>query len=289
MRLVVLPLLASSAAATAPFIWSLGPAGTSAHFSHHWSGGATVALAFASLGLLAGQGIWTLAVDSARTRTLENFNNALGDTIQAFSELVDSNMQTRDRHAFLHTIVKEAKSLLPLESARVCLYLLEARDEERGAEVHLEYFFHAGRNDHPRMRFQPDQPASRAAIETAKGTTDRLVTDIRRPSAHVQCDPNVVYRSFMQVPLRAGGEPWGLLTIDTPTRTRFTSEHRAVARTIARFVEIANDRVAAAARDFSPELSALDDALENQIKQATARQPSRKPGSRGRVTSGERG
>ncbi len=222
---------------------------------------ATVAVGALALLLVVVQGTWTRRVDSARAVSLETFNHALGDTIQAFSQLVDSARTGVDRDHYLHAIVKEAKSLLPLESPRVCVYLLEGREGEEATE-YLKYAAHAGRNDNPRSEFSPGTPHGDAAISVARGTTDRLVDDIHKRGQPIECGENAIYRSFMQVPLSRGPRPWGILTVDTTRKTRFTDEHRSVARTIARFIELANDKVAEAADDVQPEMREAQQQLE---------------------------
>lgn len=257
----VLPVLAILAAAFVPVLWDLEPIANLEQRLKSLPSLASAVLLLVAVALTVVQGVHSTK-ESRRIRgTLETFNHALGDTVRALGYLIDSDKGPLDREAFFRSMVSEAKAVIPLESPRVCVYELEAADEESGEEDFLRLTTFGGRLDPPRSRFEGNTEHGQAAIQVAKGTVLKCVDDHRKAPIQVDRDPDAVWHSFMMVPLHVDGYPRGLLTIDTTKATTFSLEQMAVARTVGRFIEIGMKGVSEAARMTDPEVRSVRSQL----------------------------
>ena len=91
----------------------------------------------------------------------------------------------------------------------------------------------------------------------------------------------------MQVPLRANGDPLGLLSIDTRSSTTFSDEHVAIARTAASIISLGMAEVLRAAADTSDEVGEVLERVKTAKRSATADAVSVAPTSIGSDVEGE--
>jgi GAF domain-containing protein len=261
----VLPLAAVFLAAALPIVFDATPATWPEKFKDPWIyvfGG----LGVSTVVLTILQAVLSQTHRSSAQRGLSHFSHALGDTVAAVRELVESDGTHVDRQRFLESMASEAKSLVPLDTPRICVYVLEAPDDEDGHD-YLKYVTHKGRIDQPRPLFLPTDNHGQDAIAVAKGNTHRCVDDSNKLSAgpiHVQRDADAMWRSFIIMPLRANNKPWGALMIDTVKQTHFTQDQIAVCQAVARFIELGLRRVEEASDDTGPEVLAAIAAFKSE-------------------------
>ena len=252
-----LPSAAVVLAAALPIVFEATPAEWPDKFADPWVY-VFVAAAIGTVVLTIVQGVLAQRRRSATQAGLSHFSHALGDTVAAVRTLVESEGTHADRQRFLEAMASEAKSLVPLETPRICVYVLEAPDEEDSHD-YLKYVTHKGRTDPPRTEFLPDQAHGSAAIAVAKGNTHRCIDDWRKSDSTlspIDRDPDALWRSFIIMPIRASGNPWGALMIDTIRLTRFTNDQIAICQAVARFIELGLERVEEASDDTGPEVAA---------------------------------
>ncbi|WP_217615946.1 GAF domain-containing protein [Cellulomonas sp. GbtcB1] len=254
----LLPVLAGGLAAGAPILWDLASEDTEGQFDSPWFYLFVIAT-LGALTLTIVQGVLSTRRASAVRRALSDFNHSLGDTILALGRLPDARNGVSARDAFVETVIREAKSIMPLPSPRVCVYELDSNDDAEGngnagPVEFLRLIKSGGRNDPPRNLFTVDDEHGRAAIANAKGNLPRCVEKPKKSRFQVQRDPEALWESFVLVPLKVDGRPRGMVTIDTTAKTTFTSDHVAVAMTIARFIEIGMKSLFDAAEETAPEV-----------------------------------
>lgn len=273
------PVLAVITAGAAPILWDLAPehARTTSPYFYLF----LLCSALAVVSVIA-QGTLGSRKSVAIRKSVADYNHKLTDTIRALQRLIQSNNDDNARRAFFDSIVSEAKSLMPLEAARICVYDLEAIDtgEDEEQQLYLRLASHGGRGDLPRTEFTSETPHGEAAIAVATGTALKCVDDPSKEGDSIHREPNALWESFLAVPIRSGSRPLGMVTIDTTRKTQFTSDHQAVALTIGKFIELGLSSVAEAAADPKPELSDLLVKLgEGGAGHDPARQPSSQPGA----------
>ena len=252
-----LPVAAVVLAAALPIVFEATPNEWPKKFADPWIY-VFFGLALATGVLTIFQGVLAQRRRNATQTGLSQFSHALGDTVAAVRTLVESEGTHRDRQRFLEAMASEAKALVPLETPRICVYVLEAPDDEDSHD-YLKYVTHKGRTDPPRTEFLPDVPHGRAAIAVAKGNTHRCIDDWRKNDSTlspIDRDPDALWRSFIIMPIRASGKPWGALMIDTVRLTRFTNDQIAICQAVARFIELGLQRVEEASDDTRPEVAA---------------------------------
>lgn len=232
-----------------------------------WAGVAILAFAICVTVWL---GIHTTQSAKRARGTLTAFNDALGDTIRSLGRLLGSDKTAAAQEQFFRDMVAEAKSLVPLPSPRICVYLLDAHEAEDGPEEFLRLVATGGRSDPPRQVFEDASEHGKSTIAVTQARVLRCVDDHGNPPSDIilQRDPNSLWKAFMMVPLHVNGEPRGLLCIDTPEQMRFTREHMAVAQTIGSFIELGMQDVAGAAADTAPEVREVLGRLGVQILSA---------------------
>jgi len=249
-----IPVAAAALAAVAPFVFEMVPREDGAWLTSPLTY-VVVGLVLGSLACTATSAIRTYRARERERGNLTKFSNSMSDTISILRELVDSDRTGQDRTRFFESMVREAKSLIPLANPRICVYELDSMEDESGAIDFLKFVAAGGRPDLPRRNFKPDAAHGRTAIDAAKGTSHKCVDNPKAFGEKVSRGVEAQWESFIIVPLRSDRSPWGMLTIDTTVPTRFTQEHIAVALVLARFMELGLKDVKEAADDPHPEVS----------------------------------
>lgn len=249
-----MPVAAAALAAVAPLVLEMIPRDDGAWLTSPLTLVLAV-LVVGSLGCTAASAIRTYKARERERGSLTKFSNSMGDTISILRELVDSDRSRQDRTRFFESMVREAKSLIPLANPRICVYELDSMEEESGAIDFLKFVAAGGRPDLPRRSFKPDTAHGQNAIDAAKGTSHKSVDNPKDFGDKISRGVEAQWESFIIVPLRSDRSPWGMLTIDTTVPTRFTQEHIAVALVLARFMELGLEDVKEAADDPHPEVT----------------------------------
>ena len=219
-----------------------------------WLWWAFAITAAASVGVVIAQGARVEKRSAGRRADVSRFGNALGDTFEALKRLIDSGKTESDKRVFFESLLAEVKALMPIDEPRASIYELDASDEQDGIRQ-LRLLAHRGRVDPPRAVFGADTPYGRDLIAIVEAGRWRCIDDARDRDFEIDVQPETKWRSFMVVPFNGGKNGKSVLLIDTPTRTRFTHDHRTISEAIARLMEIGMARVTDAAEDTQPELN----------------------------------
>lgn len=257
----IVPIVTLALGVAAPIIWDGALSGKTDWYKSPW------ALLFGAVVIAAAvltfvQGAHSTRRDVAERQGLAKFNSCLTDTIKAFADLVDSKHGNQARDAFLDRVVSDTKSVMPLLEPRICVYELEGRDESEPGQDSpdvrgLTLVTYGGRGDRPRPTFTSDTKHGAAAIQNALGYRPKYVDNPADAGFAVDTSDEPMWKSFIAVPLEVGGEPRGLMTIDTKKQTRFTDDHMAIAMTIARLIEIGMAKVEVRAQRRAPNVASV--------------------------------
>lgn len=198
-----------------------------------------------------------------QSASLTRFSHSLADTISVLRSLTEDGSSYLAKRRFFESMVREGKSLMPIEAPRICVYELDSMEVDSGPSQFLKLTAFGGRSDRPRNEFTAENEHGRVAIEAARSASHKCVDSVDGAGKDIQRHPDAVWESFMIVPLRSNQQPWGMLTIDTTKRTRFTTEHIAVAQLLARFIELGLADVEEAANDTAPEVAEVQNLLRS--------------------------
>lgn len=163
------------------------------------------------------------------------------------------------------TVMKERtlyalKAMLDFDDPRLCLYFLEFTQKKRGdhaegAEVSLTETLEwdddcmVGRQNPPRKRTYTRgvNPVSDSNFEVVDAQKSRLVTDWEKEIKNnnrndLDCDGGG-YGGFLVVPVVAGSNVEGVLTVDVPERGLLSKDHVVVAELAGRLLGVALHRL----------------------------------------------
>ncbi|WP_156784907.1 GAF domain-containing protein [Microbacterium sp. BH-3-3-3] len=214
---------------------------------------------------------------------ISSFSNSLTGAADAVDGLMKSERTLADRDRFIDAMLLQATSLMPISQCRATLYSLEEAENDGSVDdFYLKIVGRSkGRPDKARAQFQPDTEHGAAIISIVRNGQSRFVSDHRNCDFPVERDKEAMWRSFCVVPVGTPGRVWGALFLDADKKTEFTSDKKAVAMSIARFVEIGIELLASAAADVQPEFDEARKQLDGVAPATVGRAsytPSKKAG-----------
>jgi hypothetical protein len=224
-----------------------------------------VLIALLGLVLLAATQFLASRREKQRNIEVVKFNNALSGLHDALADLVKSDKDMDARREFFRAAVRQGTSLLPFDGVRVCVYELDAKEEEDTEDEsrYLKLVEFSGRPDSPRPAFMPDTSHGWALIEAALNQTQVTVSDRKNTSVPIDYNDGTVWRSYFVVPLvDSSHRSRGVLTVDTQDPARFSILDVTVARTLARLIVIGMDELYGAAKNPGPEVSGVEAKLK---------------------------
>lgn len=202
--------------------------------------------------------------EQRRSVGLTAYNDALSGLHKAVGDLLRSDRDPTSGAVFFKSVVASASSLLPQESVRVCVYALDSNEGDNSTNepsAYLKLVDYGGRSDQPRKEFLPSASHGLAAVLVAQGRTPVCVHDWKNTQHDIQRESGSAWEAFISVPIRLGSESLGLLSFDTRTKTDFTAEHAAIARTAAFLVALGMRRLADSAAATTQEVKNVRTAL----------------------------
>lgn len=253
---IVLPILAAGLGVASTILWELAPT------DEGWEALKKVETYVAivvSVGTLIVAGM--AAKRSISTRkdaraAIGGFSNSLAGAADAVDVLMRSGRSLADGDSFIDAMLQQATTLMPISQCRATLYSLEERetDVENGSFYLKRVGRSKGRPDRGRPQFSPGAAHADAIIQIVRDGNPRFVDNHRSCDFPLDRDKEAAWRSFCVIPVSTPDGVWGALFLDSDKKNDFTSDKKAVAKSIARFVEIGIELLTSAAHDVEPEL-----------------------------------
>ena len=226
-----------------------------------------------------------------RRQNLVWINDQLAPVIDTLSDFLTSPRSYDDGVVFVKRVLSDARSLIPFDDARLCVYRLDRVEKphqlrgprepdpvgtgmavDRPSECYmtdadgdatdfiLDLFAFRGRGDHPRPTFLPSNgkgevvPHGRRIIAVARGYQAWAVDDYVEHPTSVDRKEGSVWKSFLAVPIVHEKASLGVLMIDTRDQIHFTHQHISVGWTISKFLGIGLAALKDGGVDYDPEL-----------------------------------
>ncbi|MFJ6171707.1 GAF domain-containing protein [Curtobacterium sp. NPDC092190] len=191
-------------------------------------------------------------------KQMTDYNDGLSSVHEGLARLLQSDRRRSARNEFFRAMLQGAVGLFGLRGARVCVYLLDGREDDAqeasDADFYLKLQDYAGRNDVPRSSFHPDTDYGAAIIEAAIQQRQVTVSNRYATSVPLNYHTGTVWKSFFVIPL-AGKDhvARGVLTVDTRESTVFTEEDITVGYLVARLIGVGVEEIYDAANEARPD------------------------------------
>lgn len=175
------------------------------------------------------------ALEELRAQTMVTLGDTLDPLILGLARLAQAS--TKDQRAPLAAELEAgilgaaARLLGPAERTRACWFVLRQEPEQ---PPRLEPERHHGRVDEPATVFVGGTPAGDDLLDSLAQRVPFRCDDVEEDPPP-GWDPSRAreYRSFLAVPVLAGAELYGMLTVDSPTIAAFTVDDVPVFQTLA--------------------------------------------------------